>query len=149
MVLATGRMHRSALPFMKMLDLKGPIISSNGGHGPDSETDMLYRHVTVRLRSPKRWRHGAIKKTSTCRPTCGTIIFSGRNASTADVRPAHRGNGDRGGPLAAFIKEEPTKMIIVNEPPVINTLYRECLERYGDRLEITVSKSMYLEFLHR
>src|SRR5690606_2720197 len=46
-VLATGRMHRSVLPYRDMLGLKGPVISCSVAMIRDSVTDTLYRHLTL------------------------------------------------------------------------------------------------------
>lgn len=149
-VLATGRMHRSALPFMKMLNLRGPVISSNGAMVRDSETDMLYRHVTLPLKIAREVAEWCDNENLYLQAYLRDDYFFRKECFYSRMYAQRTGvTGIEAGPLASFIKEEPTKMIIVNEPPVIEQLYRECLEKYGDTVEITVSKSMYLEFLHK
>ena len=149
-VLATGRMHRSVLPFMKMLNLTGPVISSNGAMVRDNETDMLYRNVTLPLDIAKEVAEWCDREDLYLQTYLRDEYYFRKACFYSRMYAQRTGvEGIEAGPLAAFIKEEPTKMIIVNEPPVIEGLYRDCLEKYGDTVEITVSKSMYLEFLHR
>lgn len=149
-VLTTGRMHRSALPFMDMLGIKGPIISSNGAMVRDSETDMLYRHMTVPFDIAKEVAEWCDREDLYLQVYLRDDYYFRKACFYSRLYAQRTGvAGIEAGPLAAFLKEEPTKMIIINEPPVIEKLYRECLEKYGDTMEITVSKSMYLEFLHR
>lgn len=149
-VLATGRMHRSVLPFMEMLNLKGPVISSNGAMVRDSSTDMLYSHATLPLAIAREVAEWCDREDLYLQAYLRDDYFFRKECAYSRMYAMRTGvTGIEAGPLAPFITEEPTKMIIVNEPPVIETLYRECLEKYGDRLEITVSKSMYLEFLNK
>lgn len=148
--LATGRMHRSTLPFMDMLGLKGPVISCNGAMVRDNQTDILYRHLTLPMAVAKEvaawcdredmYLQVYMRDNYYYRKAC---FYSGMYARRTGVA------GIEAGPLLPLLDAEPTKMIIVNEPEVIEPLYRKCLEKYGDTVEVTLSKSMYLEFLHK
>lgn len=149
-VLSTGRMHRSALPYMRMLALDGPVISANGAMVRDSADDTIFRHVTLPMEIAQEvaawcdrenlYLQVYLRDDYYFRKAC---FYSRMYAQRTGVE------GIEAGPLSAFLKEEPTKMIIINEPDMIETLNRDCLDRYGDRLYITISKSMYLEFLHK
>jgi Cof subfamily protein (haloacid dehalogenase superfamily) len=54
--------------------------------------------------------------------------------------------GEAVGPLRDFLTNQPTKLVIVDEPENILKWQEYFREKYKGRLEVVVSKSNYLEF---
>ena len=151
-VLATGRMYRSALPYAETLGLAGPLICYQGAYirerpGPGGGPGAILRHVTMEAgtaRSAVRWAR--------------------ENGLDPHVNADDRllmEVGDEGAPdyerlsgigavflpdLIAAIDHPATKVLAVGPPGLPARLLDAGRAAFAGRAEVTVSHPEYLEF---
>jgi len=53
------------------------------------------------------------------------------------------------GPLDQFVKKDPTKLLIIDNPDKVLKMREEYNSLFGELLQITISKPNYLEFTHK
>jgi hypothetical protein len=148
-IIASGRMHASTLPFAQQLGLAGPVLSYNGALVKVSQTGEIYHHLPVpaalaaeivefaeenelpvnyylddRLRVKER--------------TFWSDLYHSRTKSVIHEV----------GSLRQYDGSEPTKMIILGPPEQGKKLAEELGERYRGQLNILISNPEYLEIMH-
>jgi Cof subfamily protein (haloacid dehalogenase superfamily) len=150
-VLATGRMYRSALPYALELGLDSPLITYQGAYVRFPSGKVLYHRpvpFAVALQLLKRLADKG-HHTNIYIDDQLLVKENGREAglykSISGVDPVVVGD------LAAHLQEvrrEPTKVLVVASEEKINGLHREMKEIFGESLYITKSKPYFLEFMH-
>jgi len=149
-VLASGRMHCSSVPFAAALHLQEPLISYNGALIKWEPTGEVLHHLPVppeaaaevvafatdrglhlNLYLDDVWYVSA--------NTRWTRLYAERTGVTPVIRPD----------LPEWAAgREPTKVILIDEPAVISSLLSEWRGRTKGRLYVTTSEPEYLEFMH-
>jgi Cof subfamily protein (haloacid dehalogenase superfamily) len=147
--IATGRMLDSAMPFIKELNIAIPVITYQGAFIKDTVTGETLAKKPV----PMEYAHRIIDE---CKKEGlhvqayleDSYYFEQENKYS---RLYHRLSGIKGteaGDLKAFLKEEPIKMLIIDEPDRI-PVFRSQFERlFGGLMQIAVSKPNYIELTH-
>jgi Cof subfamily protein (haloacid dehalogenase superfamily) len=148
-VIASGRMYVTTLPTARELDLDTPIICYNGAMVKDSRTGeaWLERSVepalsaqvmdfcrTNKLQLNFYWRDLLYS----AEYTPWLELYHRRTSAPIEIRKDF---------YTALRDESPTKVIIVDDPGMIDRLLPEMRARFGDALNITKSNAEYLEFL--
>lgn len=146
---ATGRMYRSALPFIRELNLNVPVITCQGA--------MINNALTAEtlLEIPLSLEHG--HQILDIAQEEGVYLqiyirddyyFDTENQYS---RLYHELSGIQGipvGNLKAFLQAGPTKMLIIDEPERIRQLNERFETEMGGQIQIAVSKPFYLELTH-
>ena len=146
---ATGRMYVSMAPFAKELGLASPVIVCQGAQLMDPATgeeltrwdipldlmhevlDMMEEEgVYTQIYEPERF------------------CFAEEGEYNALYTRLSSVPGQAVGRLSAYVKEPTTKMLCIDTPEKIRALWEKARERFGERLEIAVSKPFYLEITH-
>lgn len=150
-VLATGRMYRSALPYALELGLDSPLITYQGAYVRFPSGNVLY-HRPVPFET-------AVELLERLKATgYHTNIYiddnllverldreAGIYRAISGVEPVVVGD------LALYLKEvrrEPTKVLVVAPEERIDSLSGEMKGVFGESLYITKSKPFFLEFMH-
>ena len=150
-VLATGRMYRSALPYALDLCLDTPLITYQGAYVRFSGGNVLYQRP-VPLDT-------ALDLLERLRPTGyhtniyidDELLVEELDEETAiyqaisGVTPVAVGN------LLDYLREarrEPTKILVVSDEDNLDRLSGQLENNFGKRLYITKSKPFFLEFMH-
>lgn len=148
--IATGRMVPSALPYARQLGLKGLLLCCQGAQVVDIETGEEIRLTTVPLALAQdvlrfaRERGIYIQYYSTT-----TYYFEKTGEESEYYRHAAGIAGvETGCDLVETMDFEPIKLLMIAEPSRIRAAYEAAKARFGDTLEIAISKSNYLEFTH-
>jgi Cof subfamily protein (haloacid dehalogenase superfamily) len=148
-VLASGRMHESALPFHRQLDLNTPIISYNGAMVKQPNTGELWLHENIPAERAQivmdfcqerglQLNFYLHDKLYTAAMTPWVQLYQSRTNCPLALEPE----------LYTVMREKnPTKLIIVNTPEYTNELLPHFREIFGDSLYITKSTDEYLEFM--
>lgn len=146
--LATGRMYQSVLPFAQELDLAIPLITYNGALVKDSATGKVYYHEPIPLEYAKKITEIVKKRDVNLNLYLNdTLYVKELNARTELYVSIANVEAVPVGDLGEFLKEPPTKMLIIGEPDVLAGLAAEVGENLGDRVEITKSKPYFLEII--
>ena len=148
-VMATGRISRTALPFARDLGLTSPIICNHGATIHDGQTNALLFQQTMPLELARQliaWVPQDIT----------ALVCADEEFYT--VRTSKDGNGFIGHyqtnlhvvpDLAQSLRVEPQKIVFVNDEQVSTRLLGELREHFGQKLHVVQSFSRYIEVTHR
>lgn len=148
-VLASGRMHESALPYAHQLELDTPIISYNGAMVKHAQTGELWLHEHIATELAQvvidfcvekglQLNYYLHDKLYSANDTYWLRLYQTRTNAPVVVEPE----------LYSRIQgTTPTKLIIVDTPEYTTELVPYFRELFGDKLYITKSTDEYLEFM--
>lgn len=148
--LATGRMYASALPFARDLNIEVPLITYQGAIIKNSLNGEVLRNFPVPLEFAReiislvKEEYGFhIHVYVEDQLYLESITKEGKGyAKLAHVKLNPIGD------LIGFLKQAPTKMVIIAEPALLDPLNERLEKTYQDKLHITRSKPQYLEVMH-
>lgn len=147
--IATGRMFRSAAPIALNIGIHGPIICYQGALVKNVSTGEILFHRPVPLDLAREVINEGYQEDVHINVYLGDTLYvdqlteEGINYATfAKVEMNPIGN------LLDFLHDEPTKLLYIAQPEIINKLKDRMQRRFGNRLYITKSKPNYLEFMH-
>lgn len=148
--LATGRMFRSALTYARELDLDVPLITYHGALVKKAYSGEEIYHCPVPLKEAQEITAYLEER------GCHLNLYVNDNLYVREDNHLTRyyvkiANVDftSVGDLSKFLKEEPTKMTIINKDEVkLRQLWDNFKERYGQLLSIGLSRPYFLEITH-
>lgn len=147
--LATGRMFRAALPYALELGLQAPLICYQGAMIKSPIDQQVLYHQPVPLHLARQVMQVVQEKGLHLNAYLDDHLYVSEvnrwalaYANIARV-PIHAV-----GDLAAFLKSDPTKMVVVSDPPVNDVVSRELKEQFRDVLFITKSYPIFCEVAH-
>lgn len=147
--IASGRMHVSLLPYVEKLNTHGPVISYNGALIKDSTTDKTISSNPIPLDMAKMVLKFAEENNVFAQYYDTENYFfnehsliTNKYASSTGVRGI--GVGDK---LHTKIVESPPKILLINKDNDTDELLEKAINKFGDRLEVTRSKPMYIEIM--
>jgi len=147
-MICTGRMFRSALPFAQALGLKGPLVSYNGALVKDIATGRELYHEPLPADLAKQLL--ALARREKIHANFyyqDELYFEAwtREAEfyLAQVKVPWQEVGD----LESFFPGPPTKLLFVMDEEKVKEMWQRLGQEYQGRLNVTVSESRYLEFL--
>lgn len=150
-VLATGRMHHSAEAFAADLGLLGePVISYNGAMVRLAGTAETLWHEPVPTHLARRLLDQAVTEGRLIHYYVDDVMYVTRASRGALIY--RRRTGSRPVPVGdvrRLADQPPTKILLVDEPAVIDELLRRDQAAYGDELYVTRSLPEYVEYLSR
>ena len=145
--IATGRMFRSALPYARAAAIDAPLICYQGAAVVDPTTGEFIRHEPIPLPAARE----AIAAVQEAGHPLNAYVDD--ELYVAEVTPEARRYADfqhlelhAVGDLLEWLAEPPTKLVAVGEPEELDALKAEMVPRLGDRLHISKSLSIFLEF---
>lgn len=146
---ATGRMYRSALPYIKELGIKLPVISYNGAYVCNPLTHEVIYHKSIEkdlvnkiiLEAEKENLHINVYKED-------NFYIEERNEGVELYEKIAGVKGEVIGKLSEKYNDDSTKLLLV-EPELKKK--RQFInffkEKYGEELEITESKNSFIELM--
>lgn len=147
--IATGRMFRSALPIARDIGIREPIITYQGAYIADADTGEFLRHRPLPLGLARKVLETGYDAKVHMNIYVDDHLYVDHitpegtgYAKLAEVEQIPVGN------LREFLKTDPTKIIYIGEPDLLNRIQDKMRYEMGDSLYITKSKPNYLEFLH-
>jgi len=154
-VLASGRMTENIWPFYDALGIEGPTIAYNGAmlRNPRPEGGEPILHLPL----PARYADALIDYAQ--QEHLQLNYYLDERLYARDD-PALRAYTDlyarQTGAVFHFVPDlerfrgcEPTKALIVADPPVRDALYQEWQARWGAEVTVVRTNPEYLEFLHK
>ncbi len=148
-LIASGRMFAATMPTARQLDLDTPIICYNGAMVKHPRTGEVWLEHSVapsvaselmdycrdnKLQLNFYWQDILYS----AEYTPWLELYHGRTSAPVEIMPDF---------YTSLRNIAPTKLIIVDDPKVIDRLLPEMRERFGDSLYVTKSNTEYLEFL--
>lgn len=149
MIVVTGRMYRSVLPYLEDAGLDDPVVCYQGAVVADPRTGAFLRHVPIPL--------------ADALDAIDAVVDAGFHVNcyvddelyVAEVTPEARRYADFQrldihpvGPLREWLREDPTKLVAVGDPAELDRLETVLKPRFAGRLFISKSLPYFLEFAH-
>ena len=150
-IIATGRMFVSALPYVKELKLKNPVITYNGALIKNVSNKEIIYHKPVPQSEAKKIIKECNKENLHLNLYQDDTLYVDNNSQ--ESRGYEQSSGVKAhevGPLLKFIDRSPTKLLIIEENREKHQYYLNYFqEKFSDKLEISESKKNYIEFMSK
>jgi Cof subfamily protein (haloacid dehalogenase superfamily) len=148
-IVVTGRMFRSVLPYVEEAGLDDPVICYQGAVVANPASGEFLRHVPI----PREVALEAID----------AVVSAGFHVNcyvddelyVAEMTPEARAYADfQGleihtvGPLHEWLRDDPTKLVAVGDPQALTELENVLKPRFAGKLFVSKSLPHFLEFAH-
>ena len=146
-LIVTGRMFRSVLPYLRQAGIDDPVICYQGAVVADPRTGEFLRHVPVPLELAREVIAAVTERGHHLNAYVDDELY------VAEVTPEARAYADFQdipinpvGPLLDWLDRPPTKLVAVGAPDEMSALEEREQARFGERLYISKSLPYFLEF---
>jgi Cof subfamily protein (haloacid dehalogenase superfamily) len=146
-VLVTGRMFQAVRPYALEAGLDDPVVCYQGAVVAEPVSGRWLRHVPIPLELA-RDTIAAVNEEG-----FGLNCYVDDELYVAEVTPEARRYADfqhlrlhAVGDLLEWLKEPPTKLVVIDDPEVLDGLKQRMLARFDGRLYISKSLPYFLEF---
>lgn len=146
--LATGRMYASARAVARQLALDAPLITYQGSLVKQMSGEVLYeRHVPAE--AVQQIHQTCSERGLHLQAYVNDVLYVPEDN---DKARAYSANSNIpfvvAADFAAVLRQPQTKLLIIDEPAVLDNLQCHFKTSLGDRVQITKSKPHFLEFTH-
>jgi Cof subfamily protein (haloacid dehalogenase superfamily) len=145
-VLVTGRMFQAASPYALEAGIDDPVVCYQGAVVAEPRSGRWLRHVPIPLELARE----AIRVLND--EGFGLNCYVGDDLYVAEITPeARRYAGFQHielhpvGDLLAWLREPPTKLVVIDDPEVLDALELRLKARFDGRLYISKSLPYFLE----
>lgn len=146
-VLVTGRMFQAVRPYALEAGLDDPVVCYQGAVVAEPVSGRWLRHVPIPL-GLARETIAAVNEQG-----FGLNCYVDDELYVAEVTPEARRYADfqhlelhAVGDLLEWLKEPPTKLVVIDDPEILDTLKQRMVARFDGRLYISKSLPYFLEF---
>jgi Cof subfamily protein (haloacid dehalogenase superfamily) len=146
-IVVTGRMFRSVRPYLLEAGLHDPVICYQGAVVADPVSGEWLRHEPI----PLALAHEAVALIEAEGYALNCYVDDELYVST--ITDANRAYADfqnlpltEVGPLRDWLAKPPTKLVVVDDPTVLDRFEERAKEHFGARLYISKSLPYFLEF---
>jgi len=148
-ILASGRRHENMLRFHRQLELTGPVVSSNGALVKIAETGDILRESVMPESLASEIVAEGLKRNMTMNyyHADGHLLSNEKSPWMYLYEERTGSHSTLDTDLTRHDGKRALKLIWIDAPDRIQTLYDEMNERYGDYLAIVVTDPEYLEFM--
>lgn len=147
-VLASGRMYGSIVQYAEELGLDTPVIAYNGAMIRYPGKQLSLFHEPVDIETARDLVEELQKNSVHIQLYINDTLYVNRaNEKSAAYALASKVKAHEVGDLLSFMKQAPTKILIIDEARKIDEYAVTLRERFGAVLHITKSKPNYLEFM--
>ena len=145
-IVATGRMLRSSLPFALELGVTAPLICYQGALIADPQTGQWLRHEPMPVPLAREVIEACRKRDQHCNVYVDDELYVDElNAYALEYARHAKLEAHPVGDLERWLTEPTTKIVVVGEPELLDTLQVELRAQFGDRLFIAKSLPFFLE----
>jgi Cof subfamily protein (haloacid dehalogenase superfamily) len=147
MILVTGRMFQAVRPYAREAGITDPVICYQGAVVADPVSGKWLRHVPIPLE--------LARETITALQDEGFHMncYVDDELYVSEVTPGARAYADFQhlelhpvGDLLAWLREPPTKLVVIDDPEVLDGLEAKMKAQFAGRLFISKSLPYFLEF---
>lgn len=148
-LIATGRMLVSAMPYIKEMGLEGPMITYNGAYVKDISKDSLIYHQPVEEAMAREVAVFARENGMHIQVYQNDQLYADRaNEETRLYEEVSGVKAEEVGDLSEFIQGGITKMLVIEQDPEKHSNYFKMLrDEFSSKLTVTVSKRYYIEVM--
>jgi Cof subfamily protein (haloacid dehalogenase superfamily) len=146
-VIVTGRMFRSARPYALEAGLEDPVVCYQGAVVAEPVSGHWLRHVPIPLELARE-TIAAVNDEG-----FGLNCYVDDDLYVAEITPEARRYADfqhlelhAVGNLLDWLDKPPTKLVVIEDPNVLDGLKQRMIERFDGRLYIAKSLPYFLEF---
>jgi len=146
-VLVTGRMFQAVRPYALEAGLDDPVVCYQGAVVAEPVSGRWLRHVPIPLELARE-TIAAVNEEG-----FGLNCYVDDELYVAEVTPEARRYADFQhlqlhvvGDLLEWLQEPPTKLVVIDDPEVLDGLKQRMLARFDGRLYISKSLPYFLEF---
>jgi Cof subfamily protein (haloacid dehalogenase superfamily) len=146
-IVVTGRMFRSVLPYLQEAGLMDPVVCYQGAVVADPDTGEFLRHVPI----PRELALEAIDAVEAAGFHLNCYVDD--ELYVAEVTPEARAYADfqslaihAVGDLRTWLAADPTKLVAVGDPEALDRLELDLQQRFDGKLYISKSLPYFLEF---
>ena len=148
-VLVTGRMFRSVLPYAREAGIHDPLVCYQGAVVADPDTGEFLRHVPIPLELARETIAAVEAEGFPLNVYVDDELYVARETAESEAyarfqKLAVHPVGD----LLAWLGKPPTKLVPVGDPLELDDLEVRMKERFDGRLYISKSLPHFLEFAH-
>lgn len=148
-LLVSGRMHRSILPFSNQIGLENPIISYNGGMVKHAKTGEVLHHTPIPARIAAELVEVCDQKGMHLNFCLNDELYTKERNQWSALYESRTGVVATAlGDLRKLDGKEPTKMQVLSTPERTDRLLIEFKEEFGTRLYVTRTQIEYIEFMN-
>lgn len=148
--IATGRMYCSALPYIEQLKLNVPVITYQGGLIKNALSQEVLYHCPIPLEIAMEVIEKSKSDGAYLQVYVDDKYYMEEYNNFSELYRLNVGvAGTAVGPLDKFLKKAPTKMLIIDEPSTILKMKDEYDRLFGEILQVTISKPIYLELTNK
>lgn len=148
--LASGRMHRSVVPFAEELGLDVPLISYDGALVKSAKTQRIYSHRPIPLEDAKEILAHLESLGFHINVYIDDELFvESLNEHARRYMNHVKVVANPVGNLSKFMDRPPTKLLMLAEPEIVDSLLPELERRFGRKAHIVRSLPEYIEFTER
>jgi Cof subfamily protein (haloacid dehalogenase superfamily) len=146
-VLVTGRMFRAVRPYALEVGIEDPLVCYQGAVVAEPMSGRWLRHVPIPLELARE-TIAALNEEG-----FGLNCYVGDELYVAEITPQAKQYADFQdlevhpvGDLLQWLDKPPTKLVVIEDPQVLDDLKQRMLDRFGNRLYISKSLPYFLEF---
>lgn len=148
-VIATGRMFSSALPYINQLGIEGPVINYNGAYIKEVGKDRLIYHKPIPLDIAKKIIKEAEEADLYINIYIDDLLYVAERNEKSDLYYKTTGaQSEPVGKLSEFIYKDTTKMLIIEGNREKMQEYLSYFkDKYRGIVAVTQSKDYFIEFM--
>lgn len=147
-IVTSGRMFRSTMPYVRALGLDQPAITYNGAYVKWERTGAVWLNETLDLSVAHELVDFCRARDLNLNYYLDDQLYVARETAWSDLYARRTGVPAQAvGDLRTLWDRPPTKALIVAEPDEVQRLMAELSPRYADRAYMTISNVEYLEFM--
>ncbi len=146
-MLVTGRMFQAVRPYALEAGLDDPVVCYQGAVVAEPRTGKWLRHEPIPLELARE-AIAALRDEG-----FGLNCYVGDELYVAEITPGARQYADFQdielhpvGDLLSWLDEPPTKLVVIDDPEVLDGLKQRMIARFDGRLYISTSLPYFLEF---
>jgi Cof subfamily protein (haloacid dehalogenase superfamily) len=148
-IIVTGRMLRSVLPYVREAGIDDPVICYQGALVADPVTHELLRHVPIPRDRAVEAIDAVIDAGFHINAYVDDRLYVAEATSEAHAyADLNRIEMHVVGDLRAWLHDDPTKLVAVGDPDALDELEAELKPRFAGRLFVSKSLPHFLEFAH-
>jgi Cof subfamily protein (haloacid dehalogenase superfamily) len=145
-IVATGRMLRSSRPFALQLGVTAPLICYQGALIADPQSGQWLRHEPMPVPLAREVIEACRKRDQHCNVYVDDELYVDElNVYALEYARHAKLEAHAVGDLERWLTEPTTKIVVVGEPELLDTLQIELRAQFGDRLFIAKSLPFFLE----
>lgn len=147
-IITSGRMYYTTLPFSRTMQLDSPTIAYNGAFIKREKTNEILLDEHLDLSTAQEIVEISSTRGLHLNYYLADILYTAKATNWSDLYSARTGATiNPVGDLHTIYHQAPTKLLIIDTPENILRLCAEMQDHFQGRAYVTISNAEYLEFM--